>query len=184
MSETQSKLISPIGRVSFPALFTPRAAEEGGEPKYSVVLIFDEAAQKTPEFSAMREAVKAAIRETWKDKPPSNLRNPFRKGEDKAHLAGYEPGTIFVSASSMRRPQVVGPDMAASVEGEVYAGCFGRASLRVFAYDKKGNRGVSFGLGNFQMVRDGEPLGGGSRAEDDFAPVAGGAGDGLDDLLS
>lgn len=32
-----------------------------------------------------------------------------------------------------------------------------------------GNKGIACGLNNLQKIRDGEPLGGKSRAEDDFA---------------
>jgi len=32
-----------------------------------------------------------------------------------------------------------------------------------------GNKGIACGLNNLQKLRDGEPLGGKSRAEDDFA---------------
>lgn len=179
-----SKLISPVGRASFPHLFTPRASDEGGDPKYALTLIFDEEAQKTPEFAAIKEAVKRCIAETYKGKPPANLKIPFRRGEEKEHLDGYEPGTVFITATSKRRPQVVGPNMAALQEDDFYPGCFARASLRVFPYERKGNKGISFGLGNVQLVRDGERLGGGSRAEDDFQPVASSAGSDLDDLLS
>ena len=40
-----------------------------------------------------------------------------------------------------------------------------------FTYDTKGNKGVSFGLNNVQKVKDDEPLGNFSRAEDDFDEV-------------
>ena len=37
------------------------------------------------------------------------------------------------------------------------------------AFSANGNRGIAAGLNNLQKVRDGEPLGGKPRAEDDFA---------------
>ena len=41
-------------------------------------------------------------------------------------------------------------------------------SLNFFPYSAMGNNGISAGLNNVQFIRDGEPLGGRSRAEDDF----------------
>jgi hypothetical protein len=41
-------------------------------------------------------------------------------------------------------------------------------SLNLYAFNVNGNRGIAAGLGNVQKLKDGEPLGGKSRAEDDF----------------
>ena len=37
------------------------------------------------------------------------------------------------------------------------------------AFNSNGNKGIACGLNNLQKISDGEPLGGKSRAEDDFA---------------
>ena len=46
---------------------------------------------------------------------------------------------------------------------------YGRASINLYAFNSNGNKGIACGLNNLQKIRDGEPLGGKSRAEDDFA---------------
>ncbi|PWG75044.1 hypothetical protein DF186_14750, partial [Enterococcus hirae] len=46
-------------------------------------------------------------------------------------------------------------------------------SIRPFTYDVSGNRGVAFGLQNVQKLRDGDPLGGRTKPEDDFEPMPG-----------
>ena len=51
---------------------------------------------------------------------------------------------------------------------EVYSGIYGRASINFYAYNAKASKGIACGLQNVQKIRDGEPLGGHSRAEDDF----------------
>ena len=61
---------------------------------------------------------------------------------------------------------------------ELYSGIYGRASINFYAFNTNGNRGIACGLNNLQKLRDGEPLGGKSRAEDDFAD------DDDDDFLS
>lgn len=51
---------------------------------------------------------------------------------------------------------------------EVYSGVYGRASINFYAFNSNGNKGIACGLNNLQKIKDGEPLGGKSRAEDDF----------------
>lgn len=52
---------------------------------------------------------------------------------------------------------------------EVYSGVYGRASINFYAFNSNGNKGIACGLNNLQKMKDGEALGGKSRAEDDFA---------------
>jgi hypothetical protein len=51
---------------------------------------------------------------------------------------------------------------------EFYSGCFGKASISFYPFSMAGNNGVAVGLLNVQKLEDGDMLGGGSRAEDDF----------------
>ena len=46
---------------------------------------------------------------------------------------------------------------------------YGRASINLYAFNSNGNKGIACGLNNLQKIKDGESLGGKSRAEDDFA---------------
>ena len=52
---------------------------------------------------------------------------------------------------------------------ELYSGIYGRASINFYAFNTNGNKGIACGLNNLQKLRDGEPLGVKSRAEDDFS---------------
>ena len=54
---------------------------------------------------------------------------------------------------------------------EVYSGCYGRASITFYAFNSNGNRGIAVGLNNLQKIRNGEPLDGHTRAEDDLADL-------------
>lgn len=66
-------------------------------------------------------------------------------------------------------PGIVDIDRQAILEhSEVYSGIYGRASINFYAYNAKASKGIACGLQNVQKIRDGEPLGGHSRAEDDF----------------
>jgi hypothetical protein len=164
------KILTGEFRVSFPHVFEARAAAEGQTPKFSVVLLFP----KATDLSALKAACQAAVKAKWGDKPPKGLRSPFRDGDEK-DLDGYA-GMIYVQASAQDRPGLVDANVqpiGLDRKEEFYAGCYARATIRAFAYDKNGNKGVSFALQNVQKLKDGEPFGSKRKAEDDFEAVAG-----------
>jgi hypothetical protein len=172
-STTPSKNISPVGRVSYPNVFRPRAVEEGKDPQFSLALLFDKS--QKDELAEMRAKVEAAKKEKWGDKVPKNFRTPFRDGNEKEGAEYQDKIFINLKAKENRPPQVVGPDKQPISEssGDFYPGCFARVSYTVYAYEVRGNAGVSFGLGNIQKVKDGEPFDGRRDAEDEFEAVAG-----------
>ena len=98
------------------------------------------------------------------------LKTPLRDGDverpdDEAYADSY-----FVNANSSTAPGIVDADRQPILDhSEVYSGVYGRASINFYAFNSNGNKGIACGLNNLQKIRDGEPLGGRSRAEDDFA---------------
>ena len=54
---------------------------------------------------------------------------------------------------------------------EVYSGCYGHASITFYPFSMNGNKGIACGLNHLMKTIDGDPLGGRSRAEDDFAEL-------------
>jgi hypothetical protein len=171
---TNTNIMTPEFRVSYPWLFTPQPPMAGSvnkDPKYSIVMLFPKGA----DISKLKAAAEAAVIGKWgsdKTKWPKNLRTPFRdQGEKESE--GYVAGAIFVTATSKQKPGVVGPDVQPIIDNsEIYAGCWGRATLRAYAYDNAGNKGVAFGLQNFQKLRDGDSLSGRVKAEQEFEPIA------------
>ena len=148
----------------------------GGAPKFSVSLIIPKSDRKTLE--KIRAAIQAAYEEgqgklkgNGKSVPAlSALKTPLRDGDterpdDEAYANAY-----FVNANSSTAPGIVDADRQPIIDrSEVYSGVYGRASIDFYAFNSNGNRGIACGLNNLQKIRDGEPLGGKSRAEDDFA---------------
>ena len=148
----------------------------GGAPKFSVSLIIPKSDKKTLE--KIRAAIEAAYEEgqsklkgNGKSVPAlSALKTPLRDGDaerpdDEAYANAY-----FVNANSSTAPGIVDADRQPIIDrSEVYSGVYGRASINFYAFNSNGNRGIACGLNNLQKIRDGEPLGGKSRAEDDFA---------------
>jgi len=177
-----ANVITPEFRVSYPVVFEPKKNDLNGKMEYSVVALF----KKGENLEKLKAAAQEACEKKWgKDqkKWPKNLRSPFRdqaereKTNEETGLPympdGYEKGAIFLNLKSSSRPGVVNQQVKAFTdESEFYAGCYAFASLSCYAYDQAGNKGVAFGLQNIQKSRDGEPFGGRTKAEDDFAPVA------------
>lgn len=88
--------------------------------------------------------------------------------DDEAYANSY-----FINANSSTAPGIVDANCNPILErSEVYSGVYGRASISFYAFNSNGNKGIACGLNNLQKIRDGEPLGGRTRAEDDFATEA------------
>lgn len=136
-----------------------------------------------PRMSAMEAAVmeKAAEYFGGKDKVPYGVRSkdlgkssgwPFR---DQGQKEGdnYEPGALFLSHVSTRRaPKIVDRARQPITDmDKVYSGVWAICSLNVYGYNNEGNKGISFGLNNVQIIADDERLGGGAGGdpEADFA---------------
>lgn len=163
-----SKVMTPMFRVSFPEVFAAKSYNNN-EPKFSISMLFDKKAQKSPAFAEMKRIAREAIQAKWGNKKPANLRTPFRDGGEK-ELDGYGEGIIFVNASSKYKPGIVDRDRQDIISQEdFYPGCYARATVTCYAYDTQGNRGVAFGLHNLQKLKDGESFSGRAKAEDDFS---------------
>lgn len=171
-----TKVITGVNtRWSYVNAWEPKSIN-GGAPKYSVSLIIPKSDTKTLE--KIRAAIQAAYEEgqsklkgNGRSVPAlSALKTPLRDGDaerpdDEAYANSY-----FVNANSGTAPGIVDADRNPILErSEVYSGVYGRASINFYAFNSNGNKGIACGLNNLQKIRDGEPLGGKSRAEDDFA---------------
>ena len=171
-----TKVITGVNtRWSYVNAWEPKSIN-GGTPKYSVSLLIPKSDTKTLE--KIRAAIQAAYEEgqsklkgNGRSVPAlSALKTPLRDGDaerpdDEAYANSY-----FVNANSGTAPGIVDADRNPILErSEVYSGVYGRASINFYAFNSNGNKGIACGLNNLQKLRDGEPLGGKSRAEDDFA---------------
>lgn len=150
-------------------------AINGGTPKFSVSLIIPKS--DTATIAKVKAAIQAAYEEgasklkgNGKSVPQlSAIKTPLRDGDlerpdDEAYANAY-----FINANSATAPGIVDADRQPIIDhSEVYSGVYGRASINFYAFNSNGNRGIACGLNNLQKIRDGEPLGGKSRAEDDF----------------
>ena len=168
-------ITGPNTRWSYANVWEPKSIN-GGTPKYSVSLIIPKSDTKT--IAKIQAAIEAAYKEgeaklkgNGRSVPAlSVLKTPLRDGDterpdDEAYADAY-----FINANSASAPGIVDADRQPIIDrSEVYSGVYGRASIIFYAFNSNGNKGIACGLNNLQKIKDGEPLGGKSRAEDDFA---------------
>lgn len=171
-------LVTGEVRFSYINIFEPKQSKFGGDPKYSMVILIP----KTD--IATKQAIDKAIQETINENAQKvfggatvGLHLPMHDGDgvmpDKGTPYPDEcKGHWVLNCSSKMKPEVVDENLQPVMsQSQVYSGCYGRVSLRFFAYNQ-GKRGVSAGLGNVQKLRDGDPLGGGTTAAQDFGGQA------------
>ena len=171
-----TKVITGIKtRWSYANVWEPKSIN-GGAPKYSVSLIIPKSDVKTVE--ALKNAIQAAYDEgqsklkgSSKSVPSlSAIKNPLRDGDLERPDDETYKDSYFINANSATAPGIVDAARQPILEhSEVYSGVYGRASINLYAFNSNGNKGIACGLNNLQKISDGEPLGGKTRAEDDFA---------------
>ena len=138
-----------------------------------------------PDYSEVRykdrEKIKAAIQAAYEEGQSklkgngksvpalSVIKTPLRDGDTERPDDPAYAGCYFINANSSAAPGIVDADRQPILDrSEVYSGVYGRASISLYAFNSNGNRGIACGLHNLQKIKDGEPLGGKSRAEDDL----------------
>lgn len=172
MAINKTKVVTGVVRLSYANVWEPKAAIEGQTPKYSVSIIIPKSDTET--IAKVQAAIDAAIDEgisKFGGKKPNKaaLKLPLRDGdverdEDEAYANAY-----FINANSPLAPQIVDARVQPILEhSEVYSGVYARVSINFYAFNSSGSKGIACGLGNIQKVRDGEPLGGKTKAENDF----------------
>lgn len=174
ISNPMKVITGPNTRWSYANVWEAKSIN-GGAPKYSVSLIIPKS--DTVTVNKIKAAIEAAYKEgegklkgNGKSVPPlSVLKTPLRDGDLERPDAPEYAGCYFVNANSASAPGIVDADRQEIIDrSEVYSGVYGRASINFYAFNSNGNKGIACGLNNLQKIRDGEPLGGKSRAEDDF----------------
>ena len=180
MSELSTKVVTGKVRFSFVNVFEPKAFGENQTPKYSVMLLIPKSDVGT--LDRMRKAIEAAAEKgkatKFGGKIPTVLKSTLKDadvdtnqdGDVFADLWDYAKNHYILNVSSKIAPQIVDAERNPIINPvDFYSGCYGRASISFFAYNNNGNKGISAGLHNLQKLEDGEPLGGITSAEQDFA---------------
>ena len=175
--ERKPNLITPMFRGSYCNLITPRvpgkkgAAQEGKDPKYSILIVLPKDDPDTDKFlKRLRVAIDEATTEKF-GKPVAHQKLkhfPIRDGDadDNEDFAGH----WLIPASSKFKPGALdSKGQKLFSEDQLYSGAWYRAAISVWAWDSDlGGRGVSVNLHNVLKEKDDTRFGGGTAAEDDF----------------
>ena len=169
-----AKVITGVCRLSYANIWQAKSIN-GGAPKYSASVLIPKSDTKT--LAKVKAAIQAAYEEgegklkgNGKTAPSlASLKTPFRDGDTERPDDEAYAGHWFINANSNTAPGVVDANREPIYDtSEIYSGVYARVSLSFYAFNSNGNRGIACALQNIQKVRDGEALGGKSKAEDDF----------------
>lgn len=162
-------------RFSYANVFEPKAMQNGGEAKYSITLLIPKSDNDTYQriVAEINKTLQESVADTFKGVMPANPRLPIYDGDGLRESGEpYGPeckGHWVMSAKSNSAPEVVDANCQPILsKNEFYSGCYGRASIRFYAYNQNGNKGIGCGLGNVQKLEDGQPLDGRTSATEDF----------------
>lgn len=169
-TNVSTKVVTGEVRFSYVNVFEPKSIN-GSDEKYSVSLLIDKRDTKTIEaIERAIEAAKQAGVAKFGGKIPPMLKLPLRDGDVERPDDENYAGKMFVNANCKTKPGLIEKNGMEIIDTtEFYSGCYGKASVTFYAFNSNGNKGIACGLNNIMKTRDGEPLGGRSRAVDDFA---------------
>ena len=173
---SDSNVVTPVGRLSYPHLFERQPAMNPGEEgKYAAAIIFEEGT----DLSELKDAIGQAAKDKFGAEKATKwikngkLRLPLREdGEDK----GYPENSVFFNARTSYEPQVIsryidpetGSPRVITNPGEMYPGCDVKFSVTPYGYDVAGNKGVALGLNAVLKYGDNARLDGRRAAESVF----------------
>ena len=159
----------PKCRMSYANVWEAKAMQ-GQEAKFSVAILVPKSDKVT--VQKIKDAI-AAARAQGKEKfgkgwDTNALGLPLHDGDEEKPDDPAYAGHFYFNASSKSRPQIVDADINPIMDqDEFYSGCYARASVNFYAYNNV-KKGVGVGLNNLMKTADGERLGGGSTAAEDF----------------
>ncbi len=161
-------------RLSFPHLFEPQGFEDS-KPMYSVRLLIPKDDRKT--LDKIQAAIKGAyangankLRGNDAD-PPSiqEIHLPLNDGDRKHPEDPACKNHYYLNAKNSQPPVLFGIDgETVTNRNELYSGCYAKCKIEFFAYNKKGNKGITASLLGLRKTADGEPLGGSICTAADF----------------
>ena len=156
-------ILTPEFRVSFPNVFEKSQLSD----KYGCGMMFP---KDSTDMKVLEAAIEAIILEKWGKKRPKSLALPILDGDESDR--GEREGVWYINgkAGKYRPPLIDRQKEEIEDPEEFYAGCWARAVITLYTYDRKdiGKAGVSVGIRSLQKLRDDEPLVSRVIAENEF----------------
>jgi hypothetical protein len=172
-------------RLSFPDLFTAVKMDDGdpeAKPKFGASFLLHKERNKA-DIAALQKAIAAILGDKKvNEKMLKSIclieASSKVSGKTGEPIPGYDSDHMVLVARSVRRPPVWDRNGTplTDQDGKPYAGCYVRASVDLFLYDKVAKHGkrLCASLDAVQFMRDGEAFGASvpTSAEDAFgAPL-------------
>lgn len=164
----------PRARLYYPHFFKPQLRKgetDQSKAKYQVTVLLP----KNVEMALLLKAVDECATAKWGAgyAAKHKIKKPFLKTDEQPKMSELvDDFPVFLRLNSKDKPGVVfanGTVCGEDKSHEVYGGRWAFVSVRPFAYDTDGNKGVSLGLQNAQLLEDDDRLGGGRvSAESEF----------------
>lgn len=177
---TNTRVVTGEVRFSFVNLLKPRAAQQGGEEKYSVTILLPKSdiATKQRLDAAIEAAKQLGQSKVWNGVIPPMLAIPIHDGDGVKPSDGMPFGDeckghwVFSASTKVDQPpKIVDANLNPIMDPtEVYSGMYGRIAVNFAPYANAGKKGIGCYIStNVQKTRDGEPLGSSApAASDDF----------------
>lgn len=162
----------PLIRFSYVNVIDPKP-DKDGKITYELSLIIPK--DSTDNINAIKKAVSDTIIRDgarFNGKDPYKIKKfhwPLKDGDEDYPDNPEYANSYYVKAKSPKPVTVIdqtGKQLTS--RSEFYSGCYGRASIMFYGYNNE-STGVTCRLYYLQKLKDGEPLGGVSSIEDDFA---------------
>jgi hypothetical protein len=168
-----TKVVTGKVRFSFVSIFEPKEPQGGGDAKYGLTLLIPKSDTATVAKinEAMKEAADKFRERNGAQSLPAKPNHTLHDGDglrDSGDPYGPEcKGCYVINVSSKQKPVIVDAFRNEITDpGEVYSGCYGRASINFYGYSNNGKKGISAGLLSIQKLHDGEPFGTVGSADD------------------
>lgn len=175
MYTDSTKVIIRVAKMLYPNVFKSKSFR-GEDPKYSARILIPKLDDITVKKikTAIQEAYKnneSALKGNEQNVPPiEKLKLPLHDGDKEKPGDKNYSNTYFINANSRNAPEIIDKNKnPITDENEIYSGVICAVSLRFFAYNVNGNKGIGCSLGNIMKVKDGERISTRISAADDFA---------------
>lgn len=181
---------TPVVRISFPQVFTPKTFMAGQVARYSVTLMFKKSDKEHMTFlNQLHKDAAECLAEKWPDektRPRIPMvgadKSPIKDGDTAVDNQGVpirekypeQEGHYIVRASTTSKPRVVDRNRVDIQDtNEIFGGCYVKANINAYTFDQPQNKGVTIGLNGIQKWADGESFGGGRPPVDEMFEVSG-----------
>lgn len=160
------RFLTPVFRINYPKVCTRIPEDAEYDPgRFTVQAVWNDnddlqkAKQRTADLSLLEKMVDECAKKAGHKK---GWRSPLNDGDEK----GYSDESTVANLKAYKmKPTVVWADKSPiEDDDDITPGCFARAIISCFAYDQKGNKGVTLTLDSIQILGGGKRYVGGAAA--------------------